>query len=66
MKQCWTFEPEGRPTFSQIVESLTQVLESMAGYLEVGAFGLICRNNSHQSDTLISAVQEHSIDESNL
>ena len=52
--------------FSQIVELLTQVLESMAGYLEVGAFGVICRNNSHQSDTLISAVQEHSIDESNL
>ena len=38
MLQCWDSQPENRPTFSNIVGSLSQPLEAMADYLEIGAF----------------------------
>ena len=39
MLKCWDTEPQSRPTFSDIVISLSQSLEAMADYLDIGAFG---------------------------
>ena len=39
MHQCWSGEPEHRPSFTQLVESLSNSLEEMAGYVHLGAFG---------------------------
>ena len=41
MLQCWEFDPKNRPTFSNLVQSLSQSLETMAGYMDIGAFGVI-------------------------
>ena len=41
MLECWAFEPEKRPSFSEIVTSLSCALEGMAGYVHIGAFGAI-------------------------
>ena len=35
MLQCWDFETKNRPTFSLLVSSLSQSLETMADYMDV-------------------------------
>ena len=35
---CWEMEPGNRPSFSTLVQTLSESLENMAGYLPVGAF----------------------------
>ena len=38
MLQCWEFEPQERPTFAAIVESLCHFLETMVDYMDIGGF----------------------------
>ena len=35
MKSCWLAEPKERPTFKELTTSLSQMLESIAGYTEL-------------------------------
>ena len=43
MQQCWDSQSKNRPTFSDIVGSLSQSLEAMAGYIDIVAFGEISK-----------------------
>ena len=38
MHGCWCVETDQRPTFSELVDSLSSMLEGMAGYVQVSAF----------------------------
>ena len=38
MLQCWELEPQERPTFAAIVESLSHFLETMVDYMDIGGF----------------------------
>ena len=36
MLNCWQLEPDSRPTFSNLVDLLSQKLETMANYMDIG------------------------------
>lgn len=38
MLQCWKPEPELRPSFSGLVDSISNFLEGVAGYMDISAF----------------------------
>ena len=38
MRSCWEADPEQRPTFSQLVATITSVLNPLADYLDVSTF----------------------------
>ncbi len=38
MCQCWKRNPQDRPTFSNLIHTLSHSLGSKAGYLDIGAF----------------------------
>ena len=51
MMWCWEMEPDKRPSFSTLVQTLTKSLEKMAGYLHIGAFTDLNEENTHQAQT---------------
>ena len=40
MLQCWEINPERRPSFSNLVDSLSNYLESLADYVDFGSKSL--------------------------
>ena len=45
MMSCWVMEPGNRPSFPDLVHTLSKSLEDMAGYLPVGAFAGLDEEN---------------------
>ena len=39
MLHCWETDSKDRPTFSDIVSSLSVALTGLVGYMDIGAFG---------------------------
>ena len=37
MMRCWEFEPDGRPSFASLVDTLSWYLEAMASYMDLGS-----------------------------
>jgi len=35
MQKCWYSDPDARPTFSELTSTLSAVLETVAGYVEL-------------------------------
>ena len=62
MLECWSLDPIERPSFSHLVQSLSQILEGVSGYIDVGAFGTasLC---STMTESEANIIQETSRDE---
>ena len=53
MLSCWDADPEQRPTFAQLVTSITSVLEPLADYLDVTTF--ITREEQDAETTIMES-----------
>ena len=52
--QCWEIDPVNRPRFTNIVDALSDSLQAMAGYLDIGAFGETIAERNERRETLES------------
>ena len=46
MRECWKELPDNRPTFSDLVTTISTSLEAIAGYLDLTVVPLIPSGNS--------------------
>ena len=60
MLSCWDADPEQRPTFAQLVTTITSVLEPLADYLDVTTF---VTGEEQETETAIMVSQVVESDE---
>ena len=56
---CWEMEPDKRPSFSILVQTLSKSLEKMAGYLHIGAFAGLKEENACYVHVVHIAETDH-------
>ena len=63
MQHCWLLDPSERPSFSHLVQLLSQALEGLSDYMDVGGFkaGPDAASTSFTSAMARSEVQETSM-----
>ena len=55
MSKCWHVDPNERPTFSELILSMSQTLASLADYMDVFTFGKIeAQSKDLASDTEVT------------
>lgn len=60
MCQCWANSPNERPTFIDLVQTLSDSLDSKAGYMAINAFTDQIRKISFQS-AISSLIQDQGV-----
>ena len=57
MSKCWHADPKKRPTFSELVNLMSQTLVSLGDYMDVLTFGAIeAHHEDHDGDTKLKKV----------
>ena len=52
MFRCWHTDPDERVSFTQLVNLLSQTMESMADYLDVCTFGLLDKQTREEAENV--------------
>ena len=59
MTHCWIESPDNRPQFTDLVQTIDEMLTSMAGYLDFNTFNLnVISNSNDNSKTPIDTEDE--------
>ena len=62
MQQCWRTKPEDRPTFEELVASISPMLEAVAGYTEL-SMTLAATTKKEQEQQAVCEIQAEQRDE---
>lgn len=55
---CWEYEPNDRPLFSSLVDSLSLYLETMAEYMDIGGSRLKSASRAKEVNVLANGREE--------
>ena len=58
MKQCWQMMPEERPTFTELYLTVSNIIERMAGYLQVGYNPFLGRGDEEKAEEMEEMEEE--------
>ena len=61
MRSCWNIDPQQRPTFSQLVATITSVLNPLADYLDVSTF--LTEEQEMETNVMESQVENEKCNE---
>lgn len=63
MLECWAMDPIERPSFGQLVQLLSQILEGVSGYMDVGAFGTtsLCSTMTESESNIIQETSRNKL-----
>ena len=53
MRWCWEMDPDKRPSFSTLVQTISKTLEDKAGYLHIGAFTDYDATSGHAEEDIV-------------
>ena len=62
MQQCWRTKPEDRPTFEELVASISPMLEVVSGYTEL-SMTLAATTMEEQEQQVVSEIHPEQSDE---
>ena len=60
MLRCWEFQPEDRPRFADLLSSISMSLGTMAGYIDVSAFGESSNHGASSQLNDTHSLNDHS------
>ncbi|CAI8036254.1 Tyrosine-protein kinase Dnt, partial [Geodia barretti] len=63
MKQCWQMMPEERPTFTELYFTVSNIIERMAGYLQVGYNPFLGRGDEEKAEEMEEEEEEEEKEE---
>ena len=58
MLKCWQHSPDDRPTFSALVEQISQVMEPLADYLDVTTFVSLKQNTTTTTEDTTATTED--------
>ena len=65
MKQCWQMMPEERPTFTELYLTVSNIIERMAGYLQVGYNPFLGRGDEEKAEEMEEEEEEEKEEKEN-
>ena len=64
MQRCWSLDPSERPSFSHLVQLLSQALEGLSDYIDIGGFK--AESDAATSTSFTSTIARSEVQETSM